>query len=192
MGNIKSFYLEESDKTPLDKNFFVFHSFAQAVLDLLLENTDIDPISVASELRLLDAVYYLTYNGLLETFSVGQIREDFTADMLLDRCLQLYGIQNYPSDFKKLVGLQEALEREEYHVVLACLNHLDRTHFIEDIVDNDCMYVVDMIEKYLIDAEGLEYNTDLEVKLVKILYQVPTSSSLLYEYILDNMDEKSM
>ena len=105
MGNIKSFYLEESDKTPLDKNFFVFHSFAQAVLDLLLENTDIDPISVASELRLLDAVYYLTYNGLLETFSVGQIREDFTADMLLDRCLQLYGIQNYPSDFKKLVGL---------------------------------------------------------------------------------------
>jgi len=170
MGNIKSFYLEESDKTPLDKNFFVFHSFAQAVLDLLLENTDIDPISVASELRLLDAVYYLTYNGLLETFSVGQIREDFTADMLLDRCLQLYGIQNYPSDFKKLVGLQEALEREEHHVVLACLNHLDRTHFIEDIVDNDCMYVVDMIEKYLIDAEGLEYTTDLEVKLVKILY----------------------
>ena len=76
--------------------------------------------------------------------------------------------------------------------MLACLNHLDRTHFIEDIVDNDCMYVVDMIEKYLIDAEGLEYTTDLEVKLVKILYQVPTSSSLLYEYILDNMDEKSM
>ena len=54
--------------------------------------------------------------------------------------------------------------------MLACLNHLDRTHFIEDIVDNDCMYVVDMIEKYLIDAEGLEYTTDLEVKLVKILY----------------------
>ena len=46
MGNIKAFYTDDSDKTCLEKNFFVFHSFAKGVLDLLQENTEVDPISV--------------------------------------------------------------------------------------------------------------------------------------------------
>lgn len=65
MGNIKAFYLDDSEKTCLEKNFFVFHSFAKGVLDLLQENAEIDPISVENELKLLDAAYFLTYNGLL-------------------------------------------------------------------------------------------------------------------------------
>ena len=65
MDNIKSFYTKDADKTCLEKNFFVFHSYAKGVLDLLQENTEVDSISVDHELRLLDAMYYLTYNGLL-------------------------------------------------------------------------------------------------------------------------------
>ena len=99
MGNIKSFYTEDADKTCLQKNFFVFHSFAKGVLDLLQENTEVDPISVENELRLLDATYYLTYNGMLGELSIGQIREDFTSSNLLNRCMMIHGIESYPRDF---------------------------------------------------------------------------------------------
>ena len=121
MGNIRAFYTEDSDKTCLEKNFFVFHSFAKGVLDLLQENTEVDSVSVDHELRLLDAAYYLTYNGMLGELSVGQTREDYTAGMLLERCLLVHGVKSYPHDFKKLVGLQDALGEKKHAAALTYL-----------------------------------------------------------------------
>ena len=42
MKCIKDFYLEDPGKTSLEKNFFVFHNFAKAMLILLDEHTQID------------------------------------------------------------------------------------------------------------------------------------------------------
>ena len=49
IGSVKTFYLDDGDKTSLEKNFFVFHSYAKGVLDLLAEHTDIDPVMVSNE-----------------------------------------------------------------------------------------------------------------------------------------------
>ena len=87
MANIQSFYNLDEDKTSLEKNFFVFHSFATSVLDLLTEHTQINPDAIDQENRLLAAVYYMTYNRLLEDLPVGQIKADFASEMLIDRCL---------------------------------------------------------------------------------------------------------
>ena len=68
------------------------------MLDLLQENTDIDPISVEHERKLVEATQYLTINNLLPRASVSQIRDDFSAYVLLDRCLEEHGIKNYMKD----------------------------------------------------------------------------------------------
>lgn len=70
IGSIKTFYLEDGDKTSLEKNFFVFHCYAKGVLDLLAEHTDIDPVMVSNEQKLLEAAHYLAYHQLLEELSV--------------------------------------------------------------------------------------------------------------------------
>ena len=36
---------------------------------------------------------------------VGQIRDDFEQGKLLERCISVHGIERYPKDFTKLVGL---------------------------------------------------------------------------------------
>ena len=38
-------------------------------------------------------------------------------------------------------------------VILACLMHLDRTHFIENLAEKNCHWVVKMIENHLVSAE---------------------------------------
>ena len=65
----------------------MFHSFATSVLDLLAEHTQIEPDAIEHENRLLAAVYYMTYNRLLEELPIGQIKADFDSEMLIDRCL---------------------------------------------------------------------------------------------------------
>lgn len=87
INNIKAFYKNDADKTPLDKNFFVFHSYAKGALDLLAEYVKTDTEAIEKENRLLEVVYYMTYNRMLEELSVGQIREDFEAGVLVERCL---------------------------------------------------------------------------------------------------------
>ncbi len=83
IDSVKAFYQEDSDKTCLQKNFFVFHSFAKGVLDLLQEHTNVDSAKVDFELRLLDATYYLAYNCLMDTTSVGELREFYEEGKLV-------------------------------------------------------------------------------------------------------------
>ena len=40
------------------------------MLDLLAEHTDIDPVMVSNEQKLLEAAHYLAYHQLLEELSV--------------------------------------------------------------------------------------------------------------------------
>ena len=42
-------------------------------------------------------------------------------------------------------------------MALTYLDHLERTHFIEELEENDCMHVVQVIEDYLVCEEGLEH-----------------------------------
>lgn len=103
----------------------------------------------------------------------------------------MHGIDSYPSSFTKLIGLQEALGGEKHKVVLKVLSHLERTHFIEDIRENDCLYVIDMIEKQLISDPKTDLTPALQNTLIMILKQAPKSSKLL-EYLYSKVDPKSL
>jgi len=79
MDSVKAFYRDEPGKTCLEKNFFVFHSFAKTVLDLLEEHTQADPDCVNYQLKLLDTTYFLAYNQMLDTHPVASILDDFAS-----------------------------------------------------------------------------------------------------------------
>ena len=108
----------------------------------------------------------------------------------MERYLLVHGIQSYPNDFKKLLGLQDALGEKKYAAALTCLQHLEQTSNIDDLKANDCIYILDMVQKHLINDPGIEYTSDLEAMLIKIIYQVPAEDSKkLSDYILANMDK---
>ena len=76
---------------------------------------------------------------------------------------------------------------------MTCLQHLEQTSNIDDLKANDCIYILDIVQKHLINDPGVDYTTDLEAMLCKIIYQVPAEDSKkLSDYVLANMEKQSL
>ena len=85
--------------------------------------------------------------------TIGQLREDYESDFLVQRCLQVHGTEGYPSSFRKILGLQEALGGFKHEAVLLLLDHLKTTQFIDDIRGNDCLWIIEIVEENMIDSK---------------------------------------
>ena len=69
------------------------------MLDLLQSYSKTDPMSVMYEIRLLEAVSFMTQNNLLNDFPLAQIRADFYSFKIISRVIQMHGFNDYPTDF---------------------------------------------------------------------------------------------
>ena len=109
IGYIKKFYTQSDDedkaKTASASQFFEFYTGAKAMLDLLHSYSTTDPIMVMNETRLLEAVSFMTQNNLLDQFPLAQIRVDFFSFRIIERILQMHGLDSYPRDYDTLVQL---------------------------------------------------------------------------------------
>ena len=146
-------------------------------------------MSVMYESRLLEAVFFMTQNNLLDQFPLAQIRLDFFAFYIIDRVLQIHGLIYYPDDFIKLVELQGILGQPIHRVALSVLDHLERTHYIDDIEENNCNYVIDMIVTYLIKDEQTKFDAKLSKLFLKVVQQ--ENSPIILSYLISNIDKQS-
>ena len=76
--------------------------------------------------------------------------------------------------------------------MLAYLRHLDETRQIEDLEGNDCLFVIEMIEKHMVSDQSVEFTAELEAALTIILKQASPTSPKLSGYMLANMDPKTL
>ena len=124
-----------------------------AMLDLLHSYSTTDPITVMNETRLLEVVSYMTQHNILIDFPLAQIRADFYAQKIIERALQMHGLEQYPADFDTLVEIQGILGQPKHHVAIAVLDHFERTHYLDELEENDVAFVTEMIVNHLIRDE---------------------------------------
>ena len=83
----------------------------------------------------------MTQNSLLENFPLAQIRADYFSEKLIDRILMMHGDEILPAEIDLLFSLQGELGHKRYKVAMAVLDHLKRTHYIDEIEENNCEWV---------------------------------------------------
>jgi hypothetical protein len=56
----------------------------------------------------------------------------------------VHGFKRYPDHMNLLTELQGIIGGQAYLVVTAVLDHLDKTHFIDNL-ETECPYIIEMI-----------------------------------------------
>ena len=72
-------------------------------------------------------------------------------------------------------------------MAIAVLNHLEKTRYLDDVEENDCAFVNDMIVTHLIRGEQTRLDTKLSKLLLKVLTQ--QNSPVLLSYLISNIDK---
>lgn len=81
---------------------------------------------------------------LLAQIPIEQLRQDYFDKVLLKRILSVHGFKRYPDHLNLLKELQEIIGDDVYQVLVAVLDHLDKTHYIDNL-ERECPYIVEMI-----------------------------------------------
>ena len=66
---------------------------------------------------------------------------------------------------------------------------MQTTHYLDDLEENNCNYVTEMIVTHLIRDEQTKFDDKLSKLLLKVLLQ--ENSPILLSYLISNIDKQS-
>jgi hypothetical protein len=102
----------------------------------------------------------------------------------------LDGIEEYPFGFDRLVELQKVLGQPRYLVVTQVLDHFDRIRFLDNIEENACEWLQDMVTDasyYFSEAHSLP---DRSCDQLYRLYNQTQNEEIL-QIVMDKIDKHS-